>query len=116
MAFPSTRRPSSSGFGLAAAWILGVLGFGAALIGAYLALAPEDGVLRVFTQTWAVSELRDLWPQALLIGGGAVAVIGMGLALRAGRGRPTDGGRALSAVVLACGGAVAIGAGILVAI
>lgn len=54
-----------------------ILGILAAMIGAYLALAPDDGSLTFFTGTWTTGELVDTWAPWLLIVGGAVAAMGM---------------------------------------
>ena len=59
------------------AWIGSILGILAAMIGAYIALAPDDGSLTFFTGTWTTGELVDTWAPWLLITGGAVAAIGL---------------------------------------
>jgi len=114
MSFRSSQRSTTPALALAAGWVIGILGFGTALIGVYLALAPEDGMLTIFTQTWAVRTLRDIWPQALLIGGGIIIIAGMSLTLLADRGRPGNAAPTIAALVLAVCGAIAVGAGILV--
>jgi hypothetical protein len=54
----------------AAAWLAALLGLGAALIGAYLAVAPDDGTVTVFTRTWSAAQLAEAWaPRLLTIGG-----------------------------------------------
>lgn len=115
MSMPSSRGGSTPAFLIAAAWAIAILGLGAALIGAYLLLAPEDGRLTIINQTWAVSELRDAWPQVLLICGGAVSFAAMGLALLTQRAMTANYVMAMSALVLAGCGAVAVVAGALVA-
>ena len=114
MSVQSSHRRIAPAFAIAGAWVIGIVGLGAALVGAYLALAPENGVLTLFTESWAVRELRDVWPQALLISGGLAAMAGPGLALLAERPAQVRPGLTIAAVILAVCGAVAVGAGILV--
>jgi len=58
-------------------WILGVLGVVAAAIGTWIALAPSDGTITLFDQTWKAAEIEDFWAPMLLIAGGAVAAVAM---------------------------------------
>lgn len=59
-----------------AAWAASVLGLVAAALGAYIALAPDDGTVTVNGRTWAAADLAT-WGPWLLIVGGVVAGVGM---------------------------------------
>lgn len=59
-----------------AGWAASMLGLVAAAIGAYIALAPDDGTVTVNGTTWAAADLAT-WGPWLLILGGAVAGVGM---------------------------------------
>lgn len=61
-------------------WIASMIGLLAAAIGAWIMLAPEDGTISVFGNSWAASDLTETWGPWLLIVGGAVAAIGMAFA------------------------------------
>ena len=64
----------------AVAWIVAMLGAFAAGIGAWIMLAPSDGTISVFGQSWAAADLSEAWGPWLLIGGGVAAGIGMAVA------------------------------------
>ncbi len=68
------------------AWFVSLLGFGAAAIGAYTAVAPDDGSLTLMTRTWSTGALVDTWAPWLLIAGGAFAAIGMAVSVIVGGG------------------------------
>jgi hypothetical protein len=59
------------------AWVVAVLGLAAAAVGAYIAIAPDDGSLTVINRTWSTGDLVDTWAPWLLIVGGGFAAIGM---------------------------------------
>ena len=62
-------------------WTAAIVGVIAATIGAWIALAPDDGELTLFDNTWAAADLVDTWAPWLLIVGGAVAGVGMAVSV-----------------------------------
>ena len=74
-AHPIQARHHDTGWHVAA-WAVSMLGLVAAAIGAYIALAPDDGTVTVNGTTWAAADLAT-WGPWLLIVGGAVAGVGM---------------------------------------
>ena len=95
-------------------WILALLGVFAATIGAWIALAPDDGTISVFGNTWAAGDLTTTWGPWLLIVGGGVA--GVGMAVSAVRDQRHGANRWLVAaeMLLAVAGAAAVIAGIVI--
>lgn len=63
------------------AWVVAVLGLAAAAVGAYIAIAPDDGSLTVINRTWSTGDLVDVWAPWLLIVGGAFGTIGMAVSV-----------------------------------
>ena len=61
--------------------IIAVIGLAAAAIGAYIAVAPDDGSLTVLNRTWSTGDLVDTWAPWLLIAGGVFAAIGMAVSV-----------------------------------
>ena len=61
-------------------WTAAMIGLFAAAVGAWIMLAPDDGTINVFGNSWAASDLTETWGPWLLIVGGAVATIGMAIA------------------------------------
>lgn len=57
--------------------IVSVIGLAAAVIGAYIAVAPDDGSLTVVNRTWSTGDLVNTWAPWLLIAGGVFTAIGM---------------------------------------
>ena len=57
---------------------LAVVGVVAGALGAWLSFGPETGTLQIFGWTWNLADISDLWASWLMIGGGLMAVIGMG--------------------------------------
>ena len=96
------------------AWTLSLLGVFAAMIGAWIALAPDDGTISVFGNTWAASDLTSTWGPWLLIVGGGVAAVGM--AVSALRDWQHEANRWLVAaeVLLAIAGVAAVITGIVI--
>ena len=93
-------------------WTLSFLGVLAAMIGAWIALAPSDGAITVTGRTWAASDLAGTWDAWLLIVGGGVAAVGM--TISAVRDWQHDASRWLVAAeaLLAVVGVIAVAAGI----
>jgi hypothetical protein len=58
-------------------WTLSFLGVLAAMIGAWIVLAPSDGTITVNGRTWAANDLARIWDAWLLIVRGGVAAVGM---------------------------------------
>jgi len=108
---PAEAHPHDTGVHIAT-WLAAIIGVFAAALGAYIALAPDDGTLTVFNSTWTTAELVDTWAPWLLIVGGAVAAIGM--MVSAVRDWQHEANRWLVAaeVVLVIAGIVAVVAGI----
>jgi hypothetical protein len=86
----------------------------AATIGAYVALAPDDGSLTFLWSTWTTAELVDTWAPWLLIVGGAVAAVGMTVSAISDMKR--DGSKWLigAEMVLVVGGIAAVAWGIVI--
>lgn len=61
--------------------IVSVIGLAAALIGAYIAVAPDNGALTIVNRTWSTGDLVDTWAPWLLITGGASTAIGMAVSV-----------------------------------
>lgn len=95
-------------------WTLALLGVFAAMIGAWIALAPDDGTISLFGSTWAASDLTTTWGPWLLIVGGGVA--GVGMTVSAMRDWQHEANRWLVAaeMLLAIAGAAAVIAGIVI--
>jgi hypothetical protein len=93
---------------------LALLGVFAAMIGAWIALAPDDGTISLFGSTWAASDLTTTWGPWLLIVGGGVAAVGM--TVSAVRDWQHEANRWLVAaeMLLAVAGAAAVIAGIVI--
>lgn len=73
---PAEAHPHDTGVHILT-WTAAIIGVIAATMGAWIALAPDDGELTLFDRTWTAAELVDTWAPWLLIVGGAVAAIGM---------------------------------------
>jgi hypothetical protein len=73
---PAETHHPDTGFHVIA-WTVSLLGLLAAAIGAYIELAPADGTITLFSNTWTVSEIADDWSVILLIAGGAVMALAM---------------------------------------
>ena len=84
------------------------------MIGAWIALAPDDGTISLFRNTWAASDLTTTWGPWLLIVGGGVA--GVGMTVSAMRDWQHEANRWLVAaeMLLAIAGAAAVIAGIVI--
>ena len=78
-AHPAQAHPHDTGMHVAT-WIASMLGLFAAAIGAWIMLAPDDGTISVFGNSWAASDLTETWGPWLLVIGGGVAAAGMTLA------------------------------------
>ena len=61
--------------------IVSVIGLAAAVIGAYIAVAPDDGSLTVVNRTWSTGDLVNTWAPWLLIAGGVFTAIGMAVSV-----------------------------------
>lgn len=59
--------------------ILAVVGIVAAAIGAWIAYGPDDGSLALFSWTWNVADISELWAPLLMIGGGVLTSLSMGV-------------------------------------
>lgn len=73
---PAETHHPDTGFHVLA-WTLSLLGLLAAAVGVYFELAPADGTITLFSNTWTVSELSDSWSAWLLVVGGAVMAVAM---------------------------------------
>lgn len=60
-------------------WITGLLGAVAALIGAWMYYAPEDGTLTLFNSSWTVTNIAEGWAFGLLMGGGVFLAFAFGM-------------------------------------
>jgi hypothetical protein len=58
-------------------WTLAGLGFLAAMIGLWVAVAPEGGTLTFINQTWRWDEIPEFWAPTLLLAGGGTAALAM---------------------------------------
>lgn len=58
--------------------ITAVIGVVAAAIGAWLAYGPSDATINMFSWTWNVADISELWAPWLMIGGGLLASLSMG--------------------------------------
>lgn len=75
-AHPTHAHPRDTGMHLTT-WIASMLGLFAAAIGAWIMLAPDDGTISVFGNSWAASDLTETWGPWLLVIGGAATAAGM---------------------------------------
>ena len=75
-AHPTQAHPQDTGMHLTT-WIASMLGLVAAAIGAWIMLAPDDGTISIFGNSWAASDLTETWGPWLLVIGGAVTAAGM---------------------------------------
>jgi hypothetical protein len=46
-----------------------------------MAWGPDNGVLQIFSWTWNIANVSELWASFLLIGGGFLAAFSMGIEL-----------------------------------
>ena len=90
---------------------LTVLGSMVAALGTWMALGPGDATINVFSWTWKVADLSELWSSWLMIGGGFLAAISAGWeANRTGGDAP--GLRVLEGLIV-LGGVLAMAVGLL---
>lgn len=93
-------------------WILSILGVFAAAIGAWIMLAPADGTINLFGNSWAASDLTNTWGPWLLIVGGGVAGVGMAVAAVRDWQHEANGWLVTAEALLSIAGIVAVVAGI----
>ena len=84
----------------------------AAVIGAYIAVAPDDGSLTVFNRTWSTGDLVDTWAPWLLIAGGVFTAIGMTASVIVDRAHGASRWLVAGEVLLGAIGVAAVVAGI----
>jgi len=78
-----TAHPETTGHLSDTTWhvittIVAVIGVVAAGLGAWIEYGPADATMSIFSWSWAVSDLSDLWAPLLMIGGGLLATLSMG--------------------------------------
>ena len=82
------------------------------MIGAWIALAPDDGTISLFGSNWAASDLTTAWGPWLLIVGGGVAGAGMTVSAMRDWQHEASRWRVAAEMLLAIAGAAAVIAGI----
>ena len=92
--------------------IVSVIGLAAAAIGAYIAVAPDDGSLTVLNRTWSTGDLVDTWAPWLLIAGGVFGSIGMAVSVIVDRAHGASRWLVASEVLLGAIGVAAVVAGV----
>jgi len=114
MTNPSTQLLRERPVGHVVPWTLAALGILAAMIGLWIAVAPEGGTLTFINQTWRWDEIPDLWAPTLLLAGGGTAALAMIVA--AVRDWSSRAGRSIGVLegVIALAGLAAVVLGIFV--
>ena len=84
-------------------WLFGIVGGIAAFLGLFVMFGPEDEYVGLGGDlSWRVGDISDAWMYSLLIGGFALLVIAIAMAI-AGRTRPSADSTPLGDLVLHAG-------------
>ena len=109
--YPDRVHHSDTG-GRIVASIVSVVGLAAAAIGAYIAVAPDDGSLTVVNRTWSTGDLVNTWAPWLLIAGGVFTAIGMAVSVIVDRAHGASRWLVAGEVLLGAFGVAAVVTGV----